>query len=163
MNPCANGGTCWTSEESFYCACRAGMLKELCQRDLFSKTVRDFWRKNEQFSIGSTLLLMLYFCTIFFFGYKIAAMIYLEISLQYTHIQVLPAKCAKVSKKRLIKFSISVTHKSHMRPLVLYAITTSNTVAIVNWIYIKYYNFVCVLLLLFSGSNSIWNCSHIHI
>lgn len=24
MNPCANGGTCWTSDESFYCACRAG-------------------------------------------------------------------------------------------------------------------------------------------
>lgn len=26
INPCANGGSCWTSEESFYCACRAGMF-----------------------------------------------------------------------------------------------------------------------------------------
>lgn len=31
MNPCANGGTCWTSEESFYCACRPGFTGKMCE------------------------------------------------------------------------------------------------------------------------------------
>ena len=31
VNPCANGGTCWTSNESFYCACRPGYTGKLCE------------------------------------------------------------------------------------------------------------------------------------
>uniref|UniRef100_A0A182IY71 Uncharacterized protein n=1 Tax=Anopheles atroparvus TaxID=41427 RepID=A0A182IY71_ANOAO len=31
VNPCANGGTCWTTEESFYCACRPGFTGKMCE------------------------------------------------------------------------------------------------------------------------------------
>lgn len=31
VNPCENGGTCWTSNESFYCACRPGYTGKLCE------------------------------------------------------------------------------------------------------------------------------------
>ncbi|CAB0019381.1 unnamed protein product, partial [Nesidiocoris tenuis] len=29
-NPCRNGGTCWSSVDSFYCACRPGYTGKIC-------------------------------------------------------------------------------------------------------------------------------------
>lgn len=31
VNPCANSGTCWTSGDSFYCACRPGFTGKMCE------------------------------------------------------------------------------------------------------------------------------------
>lgn len=30
-NPCTNGGTCWSSMNSFYCACRPGFTGKICE------------------------------------------------------------------------------------------------------------------------------------
>lgn len=57
--------------------------------------------KNEQFSIGSTLLLMLYFCVYFSLDTKLR--LWFTFTFIETHTQVLPVKCAKVSKNLLIK------------------------------------------------------------
>lgn len=42
VNPCANGGTCWTTEESFYCACRPGFTGKMCEgKDFFCIVTSD--------------------------------------------------------------------------------------------------------------------------
>lgn len=45
-NPCANGGTCWTSAESFYCACRPGFIGKLCEGLLKHRSALKFSEIN---------------------------------------------------------------------------------------------------------------------
>lgn len=41
VNPCANAGTCWTSDESFYCACRPGFTGKMCEGKFRNDTAND--------------------------------------------------------------------------------------------------------------------------
>lgn len=38
-NPCLNGGTCWSSVNSFYCACRPGYTGKTCAQDVIFEEV----------------------------------------------------------------------------------------------------------------------------
>lgn len=54
INPCANGGTCWTSEESFYCACRPGFTGKMCEgmyNSILYNRQHDVYKKKISFQV----------------------------------------------------------------------------------------------------------------
>jgi len=45
VNPCTHGGTCWSSGDSFYCACRPGYTGTMCEGEL-ARSSADFPEKS---------------------------------------------------------------------------------------------------------------------
>lgn len=56
-NPCRHGGTCWSSVDSFYCACRPGYTGKTCAQqimeDVQSSRETELQEQTEEFSSQS--------------------------------------------------------------------------------------------------------------